>query len=131
VPPPAPLPPPAARTAQLAPDLGRVATRLRLSATGRVAVRLRCRTIAAGAPPSACTGTIRLRATIGRRRQTIAARTFRFPAAATRVLRMRLTSRARSAVKRPTPATLTSTVRNASGRDRRADKRVQILPARR
>jgi hypothetical protein len=129
--PPPPPPPPAARTAQLAPDLGRVATRLRLSATGRIAVRLRCRTIGAGAPPSACAGTIRLRATIGRRRQTIAARTFRFPAAATRVVRVRLTARARSAVKRPTPATLTSTVRNASGRDRRADKRVQILPARR
>ena len=135
---PPPSPTPAATTsttaaalpvaAQLAPSLSRVAPRLRITSTGRVALALRCRTIGTGTAPSTCAGTLRLTATLGRRRQSIGTATFSFPRAATKTVRVRLSARARLGIRRTTPATLTVAVPNQGAATRRATKAVRILP---
>ncbi len=126
LPPPPPPPPPAA--APLRPDLTRVAARLRIMSTGHVALALRCRAVGAGTPPRRCTGTVRLTATLGGRRQSIGTASFSFLRTATRILRVRLSARARLGIHRTTRATLTVAVPNAGAATRRATKSLRILP---
>ena len=126
--PPPPPPPPPAASSSLAPSLARVARRLRMSPSGRIALRLRCRKIGTLAAPSTCAGTIRLTATLGGRRQSIGAATFSFPSAATRTVRVRLSARARLGIHRATRTTLTAAVPNPRRATRRVTKHVHILP---
>lgn len=100
---------------------------MRLTSTGRVALALRCRAIGSGTPPSTCAGTLRLTATLGRR-QSIGTATFSFPRAATKIVRVTLTARARLGIRKITPATLTVAVPNKGRATRRATKIVRILP---
>lgn len=112
----------------LAPDLARVATRLRITSAGRVSLALGCRAIGTATPPGTCAGTLHLTATIGRRRQSIGRAAFSFPRTVTKVVRVRLSARARLAIRRTTRATLTVAVPNPSSATRRASKLVRILP---
>jgi hypothetical protein len=128
LPPPGPPPPPPPATSSLAPSLARVARRLRMSPTGRIALTLRCRKIGTLAAPSTCSGTIRLTATLGGRRQSIGTATFSFPGAATRTVRVRLSARARLGIHRATRTTLTAAVPNPRRATRRMTKHVSILP---
>jgi hypothetical protein len=99
-----------------------------MSATGRVRLALRCRKVGTGTPPSRCTGSVRLTATIGGRKRVIATTTFNFPSASTKTLRVRLTALARRLIRRSTRATLAMTVPNGRLPDRKATKAVRILP---
>jgi hypothetical protein len=134
IPPPPPLvpapppPPPPVAPARLAPDLSRVAARVRVTSTGRVALALRCRRVGAGTPPATCAGTIRLTATLGGRRQSIGTAAFSFPRTKTQVVRVRLSARARLGIHRTTPATLTVAVSNRGSSTRRDAKTLRILP---
>jgi hypothetical protein len=125
---PAPLATPTA--AALAPDLAKATKRLRLSRAGRVAVALRCRTIGTGRAPATCTGTLKLTARVGGRRQTVGTARFSFARATTRSVSIKLGAKARRALKRATAATLTATVANAAGGARTATKSVTLVPLR-
>ena len=130
-PPPPPVAPPVTGTASLAPSLSRTATRLRLSRTGRVSVRVACRTIGLGLAPARCVGTLRLTMRIGRRSQTVGTARFSFARGSTRTVSIRLSARARRALRRTTAASLRATVPNAGSATRTATKRVRFVPRRR
>ncbi len=133
-PPPAPLPPPPPPqpvAATLAPDLARVATRLRMSSSGRVRLVLRCRKNGTGTVPSRCTGSVKLTAMLGGRQRTIGSATFSFPRSNATSLLIRLTARARRSIKASKRATLTMTVSNGRLPARKATRTVRILPRRR
>jgi hypothetical protein len=126
-PPPAPAAP---RRAVLAPDLGRVAKRLRLSATGRVRLALRCKTLVSGATSPTCSGSVRLTARIGAKKRTVASATFSFSPSTTKSLRVRLSAKARRAIKSPRSASLTAFVPGSGPARRTATKAVVILAPR-
>lgn len=119
--------------AALAPDLAKVAARLRLSASGRVAVRLACRPLGLGLglAPQRCSGTLRLTMKIKGKRQTIGTATFRFAPTTTKTVSIRLSAKARRALKRTTAATLAAVVTSADGAPQRATKTVRLVPRKR
>ena len=125
-----PAPPATPAAAALAPDLARVAKRLRLSRAGRAAVTVRCRTVGTGTAAATCIGTLKLTARIGGRRQTVGTARFSFPRAATRTVAIKLGPAARRALKRARAATLTATVANGPGGARTATKAVTLVPFR-
>ena len=102
-----------------------------MSPTGRVKLVLRCRKVGTGTAAKRCTGSVKLTATIGGRKRTIATATFDFPRIARKTLLVRLGATARRLIRRSTRATLTMTVRNGRLTDRTASKAVRILPRRR
>ena len=130
-PPAAPPPPTAPSVALLVPDLGRVPTRLRVSKGGRVSIGLRCRTIGTGTRPVTCVGTLRLTARINGKRQTIGSATFSFPRAASKTVSVRLSAKARRALRKVTRATLTATATSAGRAPRKATKNVRLIPPKR
>ena len=128
-PPPVTPPPPPGTTGRiLRPSLASVASRLRVSRTGRVAVRLRCSTSGAGAGDSACHGTVTLTARIRGKQQTIGRATFSFPRLAARTISVKLTAAARRAIRRSTKATLTVRAGNAGKASRTKRKTVTVVP---
>ena len=131
-PPPQPQPPGPGATALLAPSLGGVAKRVRLSSSGRVALTLRCRTLGSGTAPARCAGSLTLTARIRGKRTTIGRATFDFPRASKKTVRIRIGARARRAMTSVTFATLTVSVKNARAAARKASKGVTVLkPSRR
>jgi hypothetical protein len=120
--------PPLPAAALLAPDLAQVAKRLTLATAGRVTVKLRCRTRGSGAAPARCTGKLTLTARIKGRKQTIGTASFSFPRTATKAVTVRLTARARAALKRATAATLSVSVTNAGRAAVKATAAVKLVP---
>ena len=79
----------------LRPNLASVAGRLKVSKTGRVAVRLRCRTTGTtGTVTSTCRGRVRLTALIAGRRRTIGSVTYRFPRTRAKTVSVKLSAAA-------------------------------------
>ena len=129
-PPPVTPPPPTGSALRvLSPNLASVAGRLKVSKTGRVAVRLRCRTTGTtGALASTCRGTVRLTARIGGKRRTIGAADYGFPRTAAKTVSVKLTAAARRAIRRATAATLTVSTTNPGRPSRTATKAVTVVP---
>ena len=136
-PPPAPVPPapvaplPSPAAATLAPSLARVPARLRVSRTGRAAVRVGCRTIGFSAARATCRGTLRLTMKINGRRLTIGTARFSFARTASKTVWIRLSARARRALRTVRSATLRASVPNAGSATRTATKIVRLVPPRR
>jgi hypothetical protein len=116
---PSPTPtPPAALVA----DLGKVGKRLKLSRSGRVSIPFRCRTSGAGAAPATCTGKLKL--TI--KGKTVGRLKFSLPPGQSKTLKVKLSRKARRALKRATAAKLTVTL---SG-EKAKTKKVKLVPRR-
>jgi hypothetical protein len=127
-PPPVPPPPPSTSGRVLSPNLTSVASRLKVSKTGRVSVRLRCSTSGTGTGDSACHGTITLTARIQGKQQTIGRATYSFPRLAARTVSIKLTAAARTAIKQSTKATLTVRAGNAGTASQTRKKTVTVVP---
>jgi hypothetical protein len=114
--------------ALLAPDLGRVAARLKLTRTGRTSLTLRCGTLGDGPAATTCSGTLTLTARLKGRVQPIATARFAFARTAAKTVTLKLTAKARAALRKATRATLTATVANPGAAARTATKRVTLVP---
>ncbi|HWI08031.1 MAG TPA: putative Ig domain-containing protein, partial [Solirubrobacteraceae bacterium] len=128
---PPPPPPPAAPVlarAALAPSLSKVSSRLRLSRTGRVSIRVACRTIGLGAAPTRCDGTLRLTMRVGGKRRTVGSARFSLARGSTKTVSIRLSAKSRRTLERVAVATLRATVPNAGAATRSATKTVRIVP---
>jgi len=105
---------------------------VRLSSSGRVSLKLRCRAVGTGTTPGTCAGTLKLTARVGGARRTIGSASFSFARASTKTVSVKLSARTRRALRSVTYATLTVSVRNAGATARRATRSVIVLkPARR
>jgi hypothetical protein len=129
---PAPAPGPAPATAgQLRPSLTSLASRLRVTSTGRVHVRVRCVLVpSTGSAPARCTGTVRIRARIGGRTVTIGSASFNGTRAGTKTVSVRLTTRGRraAAARAGISAKVAVTLRSG-GTSRTATKTVRVRTA--
>ena len=112
----------------LSPNLTSVASRLKVSRTGRVSVRLRCSASGAGTGDSTCHGSVTLTARIKGRQQTIGRATYSFPRLAARTVSVKLTAAARKAIKTSTKATLAVRAGNAGQASQTKKKTVTVVP---
>jgi hypothetical protein len=104
------------RRSRLTPDLSRVQRRIRVPHSGRLRLRIACHHT--GRTPHRCRGTLRLRATVGGHRRTIARAHFSVRRHHVRRVRLHLRARARR-------ARLTMTVTNVTPHAR-ATKRIRL-----
>ena len=122
---------PSLATAALAPNLRNVAARRRLSRTGRVSIKLACRPTGLGLAPSNCIGTLKLTMRIRGKKQTIGTAPFSLSGTARKTVSIKLSTKARRALKKTTSATLTAAVTNTGGSTRTATKSIKLLPRQR
>jgi hypothetical protein len=127
---PAPTTPAPPATAALRPSLSGMASRVRLSRTGRVALRVRCIAVGRGAVPAQCTGSVRITARIGGRTVTVGRATLKGARSGTTV-GVRLTARGRRlAARAPGLAVRVTVSVRTDGRTRTASRAVRVLRAR-
>ena len=132
--PPTPTPAPTPTTpteptgmAPLRPNLSGAATRLSVSRTGSVPVRLTCAAAGSGTEQSVCRGSIRLRTRLGAKIRTIGTKPFVIPRTETRTFRVKLSKRALRTLKRKRlKASLRVQVRNPGTAPRNASLQVTI-----
>jgi hypothetical protein len=124
-----PTPTPTPATAGLRPSLSRLASRVRLSSTGRLWVRVRCLVVGTGTAPSRCVGSVRVTTRIGGRTVVIGTASLRGARAGSTV-RVRLTTRGRRLATRRAGLAARVRVRvRTEGRTRTAAKAVRVLRA--